>query len=145
MTTTEPQGSGPAADDGSTRPTEIVRSEEQLRVGTRTEVTGRVRVRKVVTSHEVTRTFTVRREELVVEHLAADDQPADTAGGAGGAGPEDLELVLHEEQVVLVTVPVERVRVRVERVSDDARVSGEVRREQIAVDVVPTVPTTGPR
>lgn len=135
MTTTESQGSDPSSRPAGSRPAEVVRSEEQLRVGTRTEVTGRVRVRKVVTSHEVTQTFTVRREELVVEHLPAEGGPAASPTPAGEPGAEDLELVLHEEQVMVVSVPVERVRVRVERVQEDRQITEVVRREQVGLSV----------
>ena len=142
MTTSEPQGSGPTARSASAGAAEVVRSEEQLTVGTRTEVTGRVRVRKVVTSREVTQTFTVRREELVVEHLPADAGHDETSAGTAADGAGDLELVLHEEQVVVTSVPVERVRVRVERVREDVAVAEAVRRERIALDVVPADPET---
>jgi stress response protein YsnF len=140
MTTTEPEGSGPPR-ASSPGPAEVVRSEEQLRVGTRTEVSGRVRIRKVVTSREVTQTFTLRREELVVEHLPADGAALEVP--AGGSSPADLELVLHEEQLVVVPVPVERVRVRVERVRQDVVVSEALRREQVEVDVDPADPAAG--
>lgn len=141
MTTTEPQDSRPTARPDGGGPAEIVRSEEQLRVGTRTEVTGRVRVRKVVTSREVTQTFTLRREELVVEHLPAEGGAAETAP-LPDAAADDLELVLHEEQLVVVSVPVERVRVHVDRVVEDTTVADDVRREKIALDVAVTDPAS---
>jgi uncharacterized protein (TIGR02271 family) len=137
MTTTEPQGS----DLGSTPATSgaaIIRAEEQLRVSTRTEVTGRVRVRKLVRSEEVSQTVTLRREELSVEHLPAEaDASDDYQLGEAGDG-EEIELVLHEERVAIVSVPVERVRVRVHRVSEDVTVSEFLRRERVAFDVVPS-------
>jgi len=129
MTTTQPGDPGGTA---ATGPTELVRSEERLSLGTRTEVTGRVRVRKVVTSREVTQTVTVRREELVVEDLPADDAVPGAEASATEAG--EIELVLHEEQLVLVSVPVERVRVRVERVTEDVTVSEPVRHERVDLD-----------
>jgi uncharacterized protein (TIGR02271 family) len=138
MTTTDPQGS----ELGSTPETsgaDIVRAEELLRVSTRTKVTGRVRVRKVVTSEEVVQTVTLRREELSVEHLAAD---ADVADGPlpDAEDGQEIELVLHEERVAVISVPVERVRVRVHRVSEDVAVSEFLRRERVAVDIVPSPP-----
>jgi uncharacterized protein (TIGR02271 family) len=140
MTTTDPQDLEPGARPGSTSPAEVVRAEERLRVSTRTEVTGRVRVRKQVVSEQVTRTVTLRREELSVEELTL-------SGGGDGVelastpgGDEDLEIVLHEERLVVVTVPVERVRVRVHRSTEQVTVSEVLRREQIAFDVVPSVP-----
>ena len=127
----------PALDPDPGPPSSIVRSEERLRVGTRTAVTGRVRVRKVVTSHEVTQTVTVRREELVVEELPVTGEPVE---GTAAGGDRELELVLHEERLVVTTVPVERVRVRVERVGEDVTVSEVLRREQVGFDVVPSTP-----
>jgi hypothetical protein len=44
---------------------EMVRSEEELRVGLRRQESGRVRLRKVVVSEEVTQTFTLSHEELM--------------------------------------------------------------------------------
>lgn len=140
MTTTDPQDS----DLGSTPETsgaDIVRAEERLRVSTRTEVTGRVRVRKVVTSKEVVQTVTLRREELSVEHLAGEAVAADGPLADAEDGQE-IELVLHEERVAIVSVPVERVRVRVHRVGEDVAVSEFLRRERVAFDVVPSPPAT---
>ena len=148
MTSTNPEGPRPGSHDEVAPLAEVVRSEEQLRVRTRTEVTGRVLVRKRVVSEEVTRTVTLRREELVVEELPAGDQPGTTAAGTGtGTGTladtaaEEIELVLHEERVVVTSVPVERVRVRVHRVAEEVAVSEVLRRERIAFDVVPTATT----
>ena len=140
MTTTDPQDPGPTSAP-DTAGADIVRSEEQLRVSTRTEVTGRVRVRKVVTSEEVVQTVTLRREELSVEHLAADGDAADGPLADAEDGQE-IELVLHEERVAIISVPVERVRVRVHRVSEDVAVSEFLRRERVAFDVVPSPPAT---
>jgi uncharacterized protein (TIGR02271 family) len=144
MTTTSPQGPGSGRD--ATTAAEVVLSEEQLRVSTRTEVIGRVRVRKHVTSEEVTQTVTLRREELAVEDLPLDG----TAGREGErgldaatAGDEEFEVVLHEERLVVVTVPVERVRVRVHRVTEEVAVSEVVRRERIGLDVSPSAPVPG--
>jgi uncharacterized protein (TIGR02271 family) len=137
MTTTEPQGSTPESSGA-----DIVRAEEQLRVSTRTEVTGRVRVRKVVTSEEVVQTVTLRREELSVEHLAAEGDAADGRLLSGAEDGQEIELVLHEERVAIISVPVERVRVRVHRVSEDVAVSEFLRRERVAFDVVPSPPST---
>ena len=144
MTTTSPQGPGSGHD--ATTAAEVVLSEEQLRVSTRTEVIGRVRVRKHVTSEEVAQTVTLRREELLVEDLPLDGtsgRGADGALDAATAGDEEFEVVLHEERLVVVTVPVERVRVRVHRVTEEVAVSEVVRRERISLDVSPSAPVPG--
>jgi uncharacterized protein (TIGR02271 family) len=134
MTTNEPAGTdrGPAAG--------VVRSEEQLRVSTRTEPTGRVRIRKTVTSQEVTRSVTLRREELSVEELPVQADADDNGRVADDGEGWEIELVLHEERLVVTTVPVERVRVRVHRVTDEVEVAEVLRRERIAFDVVPAPP-----
>jgi stress response protein YsnF len=98
-------------------------------------------VRKLVRSEEVTHTVTLRREELSVEHLPA--EPSTGADDFRLSDAEDgqvIELVLHEERVAIVSVPVERVTVRVHRVSEDVAVSEFLRRERIALDVVPSPP-----
>jgi len=48
------------------------------------------------------------------------------------------EVVLHEERPVVTTeaVPVERVRVATETVTEDQEVTGEVRKEQIVTEGV---------
>lgn len=141
MTTTSSQG--PGSDHDATTAAEVVLAEERLHVGTRTEVIGRVRVRKQVSSEEVTQTVTLRREELAVEDLPLDGRAGgadDVVLGATAGGDEEFEVVLHEERLVVVTVPVERVRVRVHRVTEEVAVSEVVRRERISFDVVPTAP-----
>jgi stress response protein YsnF len=66
----------------------------------------------------------------------------DDAGvpGPTGTGTADEHvIILHEERPVIrmETVPVERVRLRKETVTDHETVSGEVRREEIEVDTDP--------
>lgn len=133
-----------AVGDGS-----MVRSEEQLRVDTERVVARRVRVVKYVVTEEVQVTVPIRREEIRIEELPldasdADDQVLVTEGAplggaaAGGAVPSRLpeEIVLHAERPVVTVevVPVERVRLRTEVVTEQEQVSGTVRREQVVVD-----------
>lgn len=115
----------------------VVRAEEQLRVSTVTRVRERVRLRKRVVTEEVTRTITVAREILDIQHLPADPSREVSAAAAGLPGPVELDLVLHEERVVVTTevVPVERVRVRVHQITEQIEVAEVLRREQ--VDVAP--------
>jgi uncharacterized protein (TIGR02271 family) len=116
-----------------------VRSEERLRVLTDTVVTGRVRVRKYLVTEERTFTVEVTREEISVEQ-------EDVAPGERSALPADdpaaplseqvLELVRHEERVVVSkeVVPVERVRVVRHVVTEPETVRGAVRREVLDVE-----------
>lgn len=123
---------------------EVVRSEERLQVGTRSEVVGRVRIAKRVVTEERTVTVTVRREELVVEEV-----PVDPSGAPGGLltehpGPgssgtrtsPSVEIVLSEEEVEVTThvVPRERVRVYVDTVTELVEVDESVAREVVELD-----------
>jgi uncharacterized protein (TIGR02271 family) len=126
---------GPGGTDGA-----MPRSEERLRVGTERVPARRVRLVKYVVTEEVQVTVPVRREEVRLEELPleGDAPPADEGEslvpdtGAGLPG----EIVLHAERPVVSVevVPVERVRLRVEEVAGEERVSDQVQREQIVVD-----------
>ncbi len=120
-------------------PVEVVRSEEELRLGVRVVAHERVRLVKRVVSETVTRTFEVRREELYMERLPLDAEPSDLDGAL--APGEVADIVLHEEEVELVSriVPRERVRVRKELVTEQHPVSDTVRREQIELETDPGV------
>jgi uncharacterized protein (TIGR02271 family) len=114
----------------------LVRSEERLVVGRETRAVERVRLRKHVVSEDVARTVTLRREELLVEH----EPVADDGAAVDGHEPsthEELEIVLHEERLEVVVVPVERVRVRVVRVEGERTVTEVLRREQIDLSQSP--------
>ena len=122
--------SGPTTDDAMTR------SEERLNVGTEREATGRVRLRKYVTTENVTQTVPVQREEVRIER----EPITDANRGAATSGPdiseEEHEVILHEERPVVEkeTVPVERVRLNTETVTDEVTVDEEVRKERIETD-----------
>ena len=70
----------------------------------------------------------------------------DASRGAALSGPdiskEEHEVVLHEERPVVEkeTVPVERVRLDTETVTDDVTVTEEVRKEQLDTDVDEDLP-----
>jgi uncharacterized protein (TIGR02271 family) len=124
--------SGPTTDDAMTR------SEERLRVGTEREATSRARLRKYVTTENVTKTVPVQREEVRLER----EPITDANRGAALSGPdiseEEHEVILHEERPVVQkeAVPVERVRLDKDVVQEDVTVNEEVRKEQIDADGV---------
>jgi uncharacterized protein (TIGR02271 family) len=129
----EPEGydtSGPATDDA------ITVSEERLNVGTRTEQGGRARLRKYVVTENVTQTVPVSREEVRLER----EPITDANRGAAVSGPdiseEEHEVVLHEERPVVQkeTVPVERVSLGTETVTEQQTVNEVVRKERVDVD-----------
>jgi uncharacterized protein (TIGR02271 family) len=121
--------SGPTTDDAMTR------SEEELRVGTTQRERGRARLRKYVTTEQVTKTVPVQREEVRVEREPITDANRDAATSGPAISEEEHEVVLREEQVVVDkrAVPKERVRLDTETVTDERQVAEEVRKEQIEV------------
>ena len=122
--------SGPTTDDAMTR------SEEELRVGTETRERGRVRLRKYVTTEQVTQTVPVQREEVRVERQPITDANLDAATSGPDISEEEHEVTLREEEVVVEkrAVPKERVRLDTETVTDQRQISEEVHKEQIEVD-----------
>ena len=114
----------------------MTRSEEELRVGTRSREAGRVRLRKYVVTEQVTMTVPVRREEVRVEREPITDANRDQALSGPDISEEEHEVVLHEEEPVVEkrAVPKERVRLGVETHQDEREVSEQVRKEQIDLD-----------
>jgi uncharacterized protein (TIGR02271 family) len=127
-------GSGPMG--GPSGDQELTRSEEELSVGTERVGRGRAGVRKRVVTDQVDRTVPVEREELRVERepIAEGDREGGTADAELSGDERTVEL--HEERPVVEkrVVPRERVRVGKDVVTDEERVSEEVRREEIDVD-----------
>ncbi|MGY1691715.1 DUF2382 domain-containing protein [Geodermatophilus sp. SYSU D01105] len=122
--------SGPTTDNAMTR------SEEQVNVGTRTEEVGRARLRKYVVNETVTETVPVSREEVRVEREPITDANVGNALDGPAISEEEHEVTLHAERPVVEkeAVPVERVRLDTETVTDTETVSADVRKEQIDVD-----------
>jgi len=77
---------GDERDDDSARaaggdaPAEMVRSEEELTVGTRRRVRGKARLKKYVVTEHVQRTVPVQREEVRVEYEPAEGEAARAEG-----------------------------------------------------------------
>jgi uncharacterized protein (TIGR02271 family) len=122
--------SGPTTDNAMTR------SEERLNVGTRSQEAGRARLRKYVVTENVTETVPVSREEVRVEREPITDANVGNAMDGPAISEEEHEVVLHEETPVVEkeAVPVERVRLDKETVTDQATVTEDVRKEEIEVD-----------
>ena len=122
--------SGPDTDDA------ITRSEERLHVGTERRETGRARLRKFITTETVERTVPVSREEVHVEREPITDTNRGDAMSGGELTEEEHEVTLHEERPVVEkeTVPVERIRLDKETVTDEQSVSAEVRKENVELD-----------
>lgn len=124
------------ADDGT-----LIRSEEHLNVDTERVETGEARLRKYVVTETQNVEVPVTREEVRVERtpISADEASAQaTAGGIDADESEEASVTLHEERPVVhkETVPVEKVNLTTEEVSDTESVTEEVRKEQIDADGV---------
>jgi uncharacterized protein (TIGR02271 family) len=115
----------------------MTRSEERLKVGTRKEEAGRARLRKYVVTENVTQTVPVSREEVRVEREPITDKNVGAARSGPNISEEEHEVVLHQERPVVEkeAVPVERVRLGTETVTDQETVSEDVRKEQIDTDL----------
>jgi uncharacterized protein (TIGR02271 family) len=122
--------SGPTTDDAMTR------SEERVNVGTTSQETGRVRLRKYVTTEEETHTVPVRKERAVLEREPVTDANIGDATSGPDLSDEEHEVVLNEERVTVdkTTEPVERVRLGTETVTEQESVTEEVRKEHIETD-----------
>ena len=122
--------SGPTTDNAMTR------SEEQLRVGTERVEAGRARLRKYVTTETETRTVPVSKETVHVEREPITDANMPNAMSGPAISEEEHEVVLTEERPVVQkeAVPVERVRLDTDTVTENVQVTEEVRKEQIDMD-----------
>lgn len=122
--------SGPTTDNA------VTRSEEQLKVGTERVEAGRARLRKYVVTEQQTVQVPVSHEEIRVEREPITDANRDAALSGADITEEEHEVVLTAERPVVTTeaVPVERVRLGTETVTETETVSGQVRKEQIELD-----------
>jgi uncharacterized protein (TIGR02271 family) len=119
--------SGPNTDEAMTR------SEEKLHVGTEHVETGRARLRKYIVTEDVTTTVPVSHEEVRIEREPITDTNRDAALAGGDLTEEEHEVILHAERPVVdkETVPVERVKLATETVTDEQQMTEQVRKEQI--------------
>jgi uncharacterized protein (TIGR02271 family) len=118
---------------GSTGGDAMTRSEERLRVGTEGVEAGRARLRKYVVTENVTTQVPVSHEEVRVEREPVTEGNRDTAMTGPDITEAEHQVTLHAERPVVEkeTVPVERVRLGTEKVTEEREVSETVRKEQI--------------
>ncbi|WP_328498124.1 PRC and DUF2382 domain-containing protein [Streptomyces sp. NBC_00414] len=134
-------------DMGVSEETAMTRSEEQMHVGTERYESGRARLRKYVVTEEVQQTVPLRHEEVrVVREPITDANRGDAMTGTDISEAE-REVTLHAERPVVETeaVPVERVRLSTEELTEEETVTGQVRKEQIAVEGVEDDEKSHPR
>jgi uncharacterized protein (TIGR02271 family) len=119
--------SGPNTDDAMTR------SEERLHVGTEKVEVGRARLRKYVVTEQQQVTVPVTHEEVRIEREPITEGSIGQALDGPAISEEEHEVVLHAERPVVAkeTVPVERVRIGTETVTEQQQVTEQVRKEQI--------------
>ncbi|HWU06924.1 MAG TPA: PRC and DUF2382 domain-containing protein [Streptomyces sp.] len=113
---------------------DMIRSEEQLQVGTEEYESGKARLHKYVVTENVTRTVPVSHEEVRVVREPV--QPGEKVRGTKGTnelGEQDVEVTLHAERATVrkEAVPVERVHLETSKVTEQKEVSAEIRKEKI--------------
>lgn len=121
---------------GSTTDDAMTRSEERLRVGVQKRPSQTVRLRKHIVRENVTTTVPVSKERATVtrEPITEVNRAAAMRGVELTEG--EHEVVLREERPVVTkeTVPVERIRLDKDLVTEEQTVTEQVRKEQIEVE-----------
>lgn len=114
--------------------TELIRSEERLRVGTQSEPAGVARLRKHVVTENMHLTVPVEHDEVRVERVPISATDRDVRADIGEA---DRELTLRRERPVIrkEQVPVERVRLARDEVVEDQPIDEQIRREEIDAEL----------
>ncbi len=131
-------GGKPAGTDLDRDDASMTRSEERLNVGTEKVETGRARLRKYVVTENQTVTVPVTREEvrMVSEPITQEERSAYAKGDGAGLSEEQSDVVLTEERVVVSreTVPVEKVSLAKESVTEQKQVTEQVGKERIETE-----------
>jgi uncharacterized protein (TIGR02271 family) len=125
------QASFSGADDGMTR------SEERLNVDKEREQIGRARLRKYIVTENQQVNVPVEREQVRLEREPITDANRDAAFSGPDLTESEHEVTLHAERPVVntETVPVERVHLGKQTVTDEQTVGGDVRKERIEADL----------
>ncbi len=118
---------------GSTTDDAMTRSEERLHVGTESAQVGRARLRKYVVTENVATSVPVSHEEVRLEREPITDADRDAALSGADISEEEHEVTLRAERPVVTkeAVPVERVRLGTQTVTEEHEVNEQVRKEQI--------------
>ncbi len=119
------------ADTSTSGDMDIVRSEEELRVGKQQTEAGRMRLRKWVETEPVEAEVELRRETVRV-----DRQPINEPVSGGQIGEEEIDVTLRQEEAVVdkQTVAKERITLDKEVETEVETVRDEVRKERVEVD-----------
>jgi uncharacterized protein (TIGR02271 family) len=114
----------------------MMRFEERIHVSTERVEAGHARMRKYVTTELVEKTVPLMHQEVRIER---EPIPAGTRAEELGTidfAEAEQDVILYAERPVVTreAVPVERVRMRVEEVTEQVTVKEEIRRERIEFD-----------
>ncbi|MFD0573742.1 DUF2382 domain-containing protein [Kitasatospora gansuensis] len=126
-------------------PVEITCREERLDVTTEWHVLGTAKLRKYVTSEAVERKVPVVKERVRVERVPVTESERAALSEQEIAEAVE-EVTLREERPVVrkYLAPVERVRLVVERFTEEAVIREELRREQVEIHDDTTNPAPAP-
>jgi uncharacterized protein (TIGR02271 family) len=115
----------------------MTRSEERLDVGTETREAARARLRKYVVTENVQTTVPVSHEEVRLEREPITDANRDAAFSGSDLSESEHEVTLRAEEPVVRkdTVPVERVRLGTETMTEERPIDEDVRKERIESDL----------
>jgi uncharacterized protein (TIGR02271 family) len=112
----------------------MTRSEERLTVGTERDRIGVAHLHKYVVTEEQQLTVPVSHEEVrLVREPITQENWAAAANATADLTESDLDIELFAERAVISkeTIPVERVRMVKETVTEQQTVRGEIRKEHI--------------
>ena len=109
----------------------VLRSEEELRAGTREREAGAVNIRKTVRIDRESLEVPTRHEEVSVERV-----PLSSEAPEAEIGEDEVEVPVTEEEAVVSkrTVVKEEVRIRKDVVEETEVIEEDVRREEIDVE-----------
>jgi uncharacterized protein (TIGR02271 family) len=110
---------------------DVVRAEEELRVGKRETEAGRARLRKWVETEPVEMDVELRRETARVTR-----EPIDQPASGAELGEQEIEVPLREEEAVVQKQTVAKERISLEKDVETERetVADEVRKERVDVE-----------
>ena len=110
---------------------ELVRAEEELRVGKRETEAGRARLRKWVETEPVQAEVELRRERVRVER-----EPVNQPVSGAEIGEDEIEVAVRAEEAVVGKETVAKERVSLEKEVDVERetVADELRKERVEVE-----------
>jgi uncharacterized protein (TIGR02271 family) len=129
-----PEGASPAgtgAQRGTTGEADVVRTEEELRVGKRETEAGRARLRKWVETEPVETDVELRRETARVTR-----EPIDQPVSGAEIGEQEVDVPLRQEEAVVQkeTVAKERIGLEKDVETQQETIADEVRKERVDVE-----------